>query len=398
MPIHALRSCRGAVALPTAIVLALVLLLVVLASQRGILTEQRSAVEHERAATAFEAAEAGVAWALARLTDPRPIDAACRPAAAGTPFTERHASAAAAGARPFCALVDAAWQCRCPAADEAPAPVEGAATAAFEVEFGATDRPGVLRIAVQGCAATPTARCADAGSDARSEIRAGWLPPLVRPPAAALTARGRIDGGAAPFGVHHASAESGGLTLHAGGAIAASAVRLTPPAGSLQADSIAAADASLGNETAEGFAARWFGQPIEALAQRSSRLVCPAGDCAPTLAEHIATTHSQRIVVDGDLEIASPLVLGTPERPLLLVATGAVRVTGEFALHGVLYAGALAWSAGTGPAARVHGATLVNGDVVIDAAPDFVHDAALLRRLARQAAIPVAVPGSWHDF
>ena len=48
-----------------------------------------------------------------------------------------------------------------------------------------------------------------------------------------------------------------------------------------------------------------------------------------------------------------------------VVATGAVRIEGEVALHGLLHAASLQWNAGAGPASRVHGA--VRRRLVIEA-------------------------------
>jgi hypothetical protein len=394
-----LHRQRGAAAVVVASVLAFVLLLVVAFAQRNVLVEQRIAANQQRAVQAFEAAEAGVAWALARLDDPRPAGPNCRAAVAGTSFRERYTSAAglAAALQPACVRDGDSWRCACPPDGDVGSLVgSGDARAAFRVDLRLGEGSGTLRVISTGCAGAPAA----CEATARSETVVGWLPPIVRLPHAALTARGSIDAPTASFGAHHANPASGGLTLHAGGTIAAAAARLTPPAGSLRAESVFAGDAALAAAGSERLFATLFGMPLDAWRAQATRVDCSAGggDCSALVAHTLAATGAQALWIDGDLEIAAGVSLGTPQRPVLLAAAGAIRLRGDVAVHGLLFGRSLDWRAGTGPAARIHGATVIDGDVALDASADFVHDAALLGRLQQQAARPVAAPGSWRDF
>ena len=61
------RPERGAGSLPLVIVLLLGAHLAVLYGHRALLVEQRASAAQQRAVQAQEAAEAGLAWALARL-------------------------------------------------------------------------------------------------------------------------------------------------------------------------------------------------------------------------------------------------------------------------------------------------------------------------------------------
>lgn len=387
---------RGAVAAIVAAGLAFVLLLAVAYANRNVLVEQRIAANQQRATQAFEAAEAGLAWALARLADPRPAGPDCRPAASGPTFRERFASPAglAAAQTPACVRSDHGWRCACPPDGDAAALAgSGDARAAFRLQLRDAGRPDQLQVLATGCAGT-LAAC---DAVARSESLVAWLAPVARLPAAALTARGSIAAGSAAIGAHHASPASGGLTLHAGGTIDAAQARLTPPAGSLRAESVFAGDAVAAGLDGDRFFALHLGTARDAWRQRAVRVACAGGDCAPLLQQAIDDAHAQAVWVDGDLQLETGITLGSPQRPLALVVDGAVRIRGDVAIHGLLYAGALEWTAGTGPAARVHGATLVEGDARIDAPVDFIHDAAVLGRLQQQAATPVPVPGGWRD-
>ena len=104
------------------------LLLAVLFVNRGLLLEMRMASNQARATQAFEAAEAGVEWALAMLNDPARLGADCRAeATASGSFRDRHlvmidapagfAARLAADAtplRPACRRETGGWTCRCP--------------------------------------------------------------------------------------------------------------------------------------------------------------------------------------------------------------------------------------------------------------------------------------------
>ncbi len=387
---------RGAISAIVAAGIAFVLLLAVAVAHRNVLVEQRIAANQQRATQAFEAAEAGIAWTLARLADAGRVGADCR-AAGATSFAERFASPAglAAARSPACVRDGSTWRCACPP-DGDPATLAGSGdvATAFRITLQAGAVAGQLRVRSQGCAGTLDA----CDALARSEATIAWLAPVARLPAAALTARGRIEAGTQPIGAHHADAASGGLTLHAGAAIDATAARLTPPAGSLRESSVVATDATLAAATADDAFARRFGLPRAAVRRLASRLACTDPDCTPALRRHLQGSNAQTVWIDGDANFETALDVGTPQRPVLLIVDGALRIRGDVAIHGLVHAARLEWSAGSGPVARVHGAAIVDGDAVLSGSVDFIHDATLLARLQQQAAAPTLVPGSWRDY
>ena len=71
------RTQRGAAALVVALVLVFGMGLVLVFANRGMLFEQRSSVNQYRATLAFELAEAGLEWAVARLNDDLFINSKC---------------------------------------------------------------------------------------------------------------------------------------------------------------------------------------------------------------------------------------------------------------------------------------------------------------------------------
>lgn len=86
---------HGLAALAFVLVLLFTMSLALLWTGRSLIFEQRAAANQQRQAVAFAAAESGLGWAIARLNDARPIDAACQPSSSaqrGSSFRERYAA------------------------------------------------------------------------------------------------------------------------------------------------------------------------------------------------------------------------------------------------------------------------------------------------------------------
>lgn len=387
MPRHSLQRQRGGTTLIVTAVLALAMLLTVGWLNRHLVVEQRMAAHQQRATQAFHAAEAGVDWALARLNEPRAVDDRCRPeAGAAGSFLDRHLGTS----RPArCTHSAAGWQCRC---DDAPGD-DPSDAARFTVVLERTSRPDAIRVVATGRAA--------GSADARIETVAARLGAVTGRPAAALTARGSIDTAAAALGAHNADARSGGLVLHAGGPIRAASARLEPPGAMPRADAVVGDDATLAGRDADAFFTATFGTAAETWRTRPGvlRVDCGSGDCGAALREAIGDGTGHRMLwIDGDVALDGPVTLGSAERPVVLVASGAARLRGDVALHGLLHASALAWSGGSGPSATVRGAVVIDGHVSVDTAADLVRDRAVLDHLAHDLGSWVRVPGSWRDF
>src|SRR5213595_1369866 len=93
---------RGAASLVVAMVLLFGMTLVAFFANKSMLFEQRTSANHYKATKAFEMADAGVEWAIARLNDPiklitAPSCTAVVGAAAGVSFRDRYVRPTAAG-------------------------------------------------------------------------------------------------------------------------------------------------------------------------------------------------------------------------------------------------------------------------------------------------------------
>nr|HET7859041.1 hypothetical protein [Caldimonas sp.] len=415
---------RGAAALFVVVMLCFSMVLVVALAQRNLVVEEQRSANELRSRTAFAAADAGHEWALARINDPTPIGATCLPSndAAATSFRSRllridPASGAVApttwtdagtavALQAACIRGSAGWTCSCPASGRPVLPAaEGSALApAFFVELVASSRPGVVGVTAVGCTKTAVATgCAAAdasGREATARVESAWalLPALRSQPVAALTVGGDLDVGAAALGIANVDAASGGLVVDAGGRIVATGLRLAAPPGAPLGGSIASGDDELRALGFERLFARHFGMPprVWAAQPAARHLVC-AGDC--TAAIVAAVDGGARLVfVDGDAALATPAVIGSADDPIALVASGALTITGNVAVHGIVQSASLDWRDGEAGLAFVHGALVVAGDARGNAAADVVRDAAILDRLAHASGSFVRVNGSWKDF
>lgn len=297
------------------------------------------------------------------------------------------------------------WRYSCPTSGRPvlPIAVMGTTAAAFSIELQDGPRPGLVRVLATGCTRAVAGRVCtttatiDHDASTRHEAVWAWVPALRSAPVAALTVRGDVVTSGA-LGAHNADRAGNGLALHAGGRIQADALRIAAPAGSSLGAAIASGDAELAALPADRFFARHFGMDRDAWSRQSTvtRIACTT-DCADAIATAIADGH-RLVHVDGDLVLAGPLQIGSSVAPVVLVAAGDVRLSGDVAIRGLLHGASLAWNGAAPGSALVQGAVLVAGDYRGDGAPDVVHDSALLSLLKAREGGFVRINGSWKDF
>ena len=417
---------RGAASLAVTLLLFFAMGLMTAYAARGLLFEQRAATNQYHSAQAFEAAEAGLAWALVQLNQPQRIDTQCLPSTRATDdsFRERFVHVRAdtgrlepatwwSGSTPIalqaaCVRTATAWSCHCPSSgapaldsadltDESPHP-------AFVVQFSSENTPGQIRLVSIGCANAEgpcrigSTRQADATS--RLQVMLGWLPGLRVAPRAALTTRGSLDVGTATLGIHNRDAASGGLTVHAGGQVLAPALRLSTAPGGTPDASVLDWDSDLAAMGRESLFAHHFGVDLGTWNSHAAvqPIDCP-GDCTARVTAALDSASTNRLLsIAGDARLTGPVTLGSATQPVLLVVHGTLALSGDVSLHGLVYAADIRWDDSHGPQAQVRGALISAADYRGNGAPDLHHDAAVLRTLQRQAGSYVRLPGSWRDF
>jgi Tfp pilus assembly protein PilX len=419
----------GAATLIVTLALSVAMLLVAVYVNRNLVFEQRAASNQARATQAFEAAEAGLEWAQAQLNAGGRVGADCRPSsdASDSSFRERflrfEASTAAftpvtwlQGSVPAvpvvreaaCVRSAAGWSCSCPLSGQHTlvADNDAASAPAFRIQFQASGAAGVVRLLATGCSRLGGA-CSAAGASttateavAHVEVALGLVPGLKTAPAAALTARGSVDAGGAALGAHHGDSASGGIALHAGGAITAPMARIEGPAGSVADEAVLANDSRLASLDPQAFFVAYFGMRA---ADWQAQSVVTTLRCDDACGDPLQAAIEPGVInplahVQGDLRLDGPLVLGTPQRPVLIVVDGAAQLRGAVVIHGLLYARTLRWDDTAGAAALVRGAALSEGGYSGNGTPDFVYDAEVLARLKGHTGSFARINGSWRDF
>lgn len=417
---------RGFAALAVTLLLFFTMLLVAAYANRGLLFEQRASANQVRAAQAFEAAEAGLEWAIAQLNQPQRIDARCLPSStAGDPsfreqFVHIHpdtgrqepvvwmSGTTPVALQPACVRGTRGWSCSCPSGDHPSIDTvetgDGIPHPAYSVQFSAEPQAGLIRVTSTGCssAAGPCRPGAAGRPDASSRLQVvlGLLPGLTAAPTAPLTAKAAVDVGGAALGLHNTDAASGGTTLRAGGSLIGSALRLTTAPGGVAGASLLTHDAALASIEPDRLFATHFGLDKATWKSHAAVQTVPcAEECGRVVAAAIDSATGNRMVwVAGGARFEGPITLGSPEQPVILVVDGSVTLTGGVTLHGLLYAADVRWDDASHPQARVHGAVISEAGYRGNGTPDLRFDAAALRSLQRQTGSYARVPGSWKDF
>lgn len=421
-------SQRGLATLAFTLLLLSAMLLAALFVNRNLLIEQHSASNRLRAARAFEAAEAGLEWATAQLNNPWPVGADCQPSNATTATTfrdgllhidhsdglvslitaadARHADASSPRA---CRVGDGnAWVCTC-SADAAPGlpPLarSGDAAPAFTLDFEGSTHPGVVRVTSTGCAQAG-ADCAAGGPSQTAPgtisttVSLALLPGLRTAPSAALTARGSVS-----F-ADDVSQEAPTATLpsqpliHAGGAISG----MRRPVPTTEHPELPALfvehDSGLDAMPADQLFATYFGVgKIQWKLQPGVVRATCAADCTRALRQLVEHRPTPTLVwLDGDADVEGPLALGAPGHPILIVASGALRLYGGVSVHGMLYAERVSWQGASSFGASLRGAIVSESSIAADAMPTLVRDSAALSALQHASGSFVRIAGSWRDF
>lgn len=417
------RRQRGAASLAVVVVLFFGIALAGAYANRNQLFEQRSASHQARSTQAFEAAQAGLDWALAQLNSGR-IDDHCAPSASAIApsFRQRYLAIDAdlgtitprlrsdAGPLwPACVHDGVDWQCHCPADGPSAlaAPPGPGLHPAFRLRFVAVGgpRPGLVRIESNGCTRLADdcldfpARAVNGEGRATVQALLALRPGLAEAPAATLTLRGALDVGGAALGVVNSEPTDSGLTVLAGAGVYLPGLRLQGQAGTPAPFTLRESDAALAALSADRLFAATFGTwPAVYAAQPAAvHLPCPPAGCAGAALRATVAAHPGRVFwVGGDLTLDSAGAIGSATDPVVLVVAGSLQFAAPVDVFGLVYARTANWaSAGAG---RIRGAAVAEGALSGNGEMDLVFDADILRRLRLHSGSFVQVPGSWRDF
>jgi len=429
---------RGAAALIVVMLLFFIVSLVAAYAGRNLIFEQKTSANQYRATQAFEAAEAGLEWALAMLNGGR-IDDACIPPAPvdntlGS-FRQRYLdidaddghyaprlwAANLTRGRPSCVQSDTGWNCSCPTGT-APTPLIPAGTAtrpAFRVCFEALNppQPGAVRIVSTGVStgrpsffAQPCeegAEGTDGDAAATVSVVVALSSALPAPPMAALTVVGDLWVYVPPtptppgLALVNTDPQANGLTVNYGRSLTVGPYEpalITVAGSSVSRSSIHDPD-GLGAQSAEELFKSTFRMHPDVYKRQPAAVVLNgcASPCSDVLQQAVLGNPGRVVWVNGDLGLYSELDLDAVDPPALIVATGNVNIFGRARIRGVLVG--LGRIDNYAADTRVHGAVIGAGDIRnYGASTSIEYDAAVLKQLRLASGSLVRVPGSWRDF
>lgn len=439
----ALRRQRGAATLIVVMVLFFVMSMVAAYANRNLIFEQKTSSNQQRSTRAFEAAEAGVEWALTMLNTGR-LTAACQTSTSttDTDFRQRYLVIDGSNGNitprkwnngtsdldlyPTCVYDGTAWVCDCPSAT-APtlaSPVGTDVFPAFRVRFRrvcavatAADnacvtpiQPSIVHIDVNGCTtlddrclrfhdeATPGVAITNEGR-ATVHVVAALKAALPSAPTAALTARTTVDVSSAGFSVINAEPQGLGITIQAGGNVAVPADALRGPAGTPGSRTVSGNDAVLAALSADRFFANTFGLGRDSYRDQPAAIVvdCTGGCNANTVRTKIGLNPGRVLWLIGNVDFDSAGDVGSAAEPVLLNVVGNVAFSSPVTVYGLIYSQRNAWTI-SGSGSIVGAAIAEHGLDGTATTTSIVYDRGVLTRLRTLNGSFVRVPGTWKDF
>jgi hypothetical protein len=209
-------------------------------------------------------------------------------------------------------------------------------------------------------------------------------------PAALLSARGRIDA-SGPVTLSNPYPISRGTLMHAGGAINHDdAVQRVSLPGQNPDLAEVAQDQQYARLSVDQFFERWFGADKPFIRDKATRLTC-AGECAGS----VAALGSRLIWLDGNARLSNGN-LGSPEAPVIIIATGSLQLAGALRLTGIVYSMSPETTIQLGSGA-VDGAVIAENALNVSQGGRLSYNPVILQRAQSSLGRFVPVPGSWSD-
>lgn len=379
----------------TVVVVMLLFFVVSLAAaymSRNMIFEQKTSANQARSTLAFEAAEAGVEWALAQLNGGM-VNDNCTDLSATKSFQNRYVAIAGNGNLsavtrggsptdpnwwPTCVHDGAGgWTCACPDGTAGslsaptgvapplpafrvwPATPESVDTTTSPWGSWTPPGPGLMPVNVAGCTALPSSGEECLNFFARASLGQGvawqrvWLAlrsGLAVPPSAALTARTTVTpsvAGAAKLRVINTDTQSGGFTVNTAAAVPRANFDAQTIPGSPGSVSFADSDTRLAEVSTTSSApgalsagdrmfAAFFGMRRQTYANQPGLRRCQA-PCSTSTVNALLANNPNRIVwVEGNLTVDADI--GTSAAPALLIVDGdTLTLNGGVTIRGFVY-------------------------------------------------------------
>jgi Tfp pilus assembly protein PilX len=434
---------HGAAALVVTLLMLFGITLVAFFANRSMIFEQRTSANQYRSTRAFEAAEAGLEWAIARLNDDKKMVAAPSCSTTGVlaqSFGERYLTLNAGGftalgttgVRSGCSIsaTTGATTCSCPGTT-ADLALGAASDARFSVELvKVAGDDFAVRIYSYGCTNQGTfcePSVAATTPDAVAVVSAIYKmkPAFPNAPGAGLvTGSSAVTSGS--LNVHNTDVLSNGITINSGstvelgGGTSVTTLAGSPPRASVLDNDTSLAELTAADGTGDIFFASFFGETMAEYKNNPKTFLITSGACTgndrctqcTTAASCGAAVSSAidkgygKFWTDTDASWTSanlPTVgtLGEAGKPIMVASTASLEIKGSITAYGMLYAataGAETWDYEGSGTAKVFGAFVSRGSFLKGGSGnlDLIYDANVFKP-ANIRGLMVRVPGSWRD-
>ena len=452
-PIRSIRSRQGqqgVAALAVALVLLFGITLVAFFTNRSVIFEQRTSANQYRSTKAFEMAEAGLEWAVARLNDDLYMSASAFCATEGAnKFNQRYLPFNAANTDfnvvttetapfPGCSVNPStgATTCSCPTGTSFPS--YGDSThPRFRVAFTRVDT-FTIRITSYGC--TNQGKDCDGSavtsnaSDAVAVVSAVYKmrPTVANAPGAGLVTGGGTTLNSGNLNVYNLEASSGGVTIDSGGpvdlgsAIGVYTLPGTPPRSSVLTYDDALNDLTTADTSGDTFFKSFFGKTLSQYQNDSRTWIITSATC-PTDSDRCTScstdTACGQAVSDAYNDFGArqfwadtpttwttsnvtttsgaDKLLASSTAPIIFASSANIKLGGSITAYGLFYCATAtadaAWdTTGTGTA-TVYGAFISRGEFERSSGTlNLVYDSSLFGEGAVRGTM-VRAPGTWRD-
>ena len=425
---------RGAATLIVSLILLFSMTLVAFFMNKGMIFEQKTSANQLRSTKAFEAAEAGIEWATSMLNNPQYTNASCTTTGTNTqsfrtkylPYSAASGFTPVSTAQPGCSMSTTTGtpvlSCNCPAAGGNPS-LTSTTDPTFTVKFepvNATTVPGAtinnesVLVTSYGCTAAD-GRCvpgATNSADAYQKISVllKLRPSLRAVPPAAITTGGSLKLTSAASTISNTDPDSNGILVNAGGGINTTAVAGcggsfkdfagTPStlSGTPWQNSMIANDASLStlSTNPDAMFESFFGTTLAQFQiDTSTKNLTNCGSVGNDFLTAF-NNGSRSFYTTCDFQTNNDL--GTLDKPIILVTTGALQFNGGADIYGLIYGDRATWDqVGVGNGS-INGALIVRGNYCANANAEYNYNAEALKNLRGSTGTLVRIPGSWKDF
>lgn len=448
---HGLAAQRGVATLIVMMVLFFIISLVAAYTSRNLIFEQRTSANQYRSTQAFEAAEAGVEWAMARLNGARMLNNCtpiADPTAVSSPpeesFAERFLSidsstgvvTPVANRLAGCAFNGTGWECHCPASGEpslSPSTTGAGPFPAFWVRFttpvpvpvpSTPVRAGLVTVEVNACTRND-ASCLrfDRRGEAGDGMATVWALLTLRStmfttPTAPLTTRGALaQATSSTLTVSNPDASSNGITIQSGQAVnlspSSATLTLASSPGTPGTASVLDNDPSLmlpdldpsvvAPPAHQGLTRMFisvFGMWPGTMAESPGNVnIACATSCSANsdLLPAIRLNPGRPLYVQGGGTLTIDADVGTSTAPVVIVADGSVQFdSSNRTVQGLVYSQSSLWT--TGGNGTINGAAVAQAQMTVSGTLNLTYDKAVLERTRILIGTWLRVPGSWRDF